>query len=220
MKHYGDITKLHGWELPPVDVITGGSPCQNLSIAGDGTGLAGTESRLFYDMIRIIKEMRQADVERGRTNWIDIRPRFVVWENVPGAISKADDFRRILTEFVRIAEPDSPDVPMPDKRFPKAGCLYSDVGDRPFSIAYRIHNSQFWGVAQRRKRICLVCDLGGLSAPEILFVRKGNRRDSSEKQGTRKGSSDGTGDGSPKAISFLERCGKPGGAKDSSPKQN
>lgn len=123
MKHYGDITKLSGYELPPVDVITGGSPCQNLSIAGDGTGLQGTESRLFFEMIRIIKEMREADVQRGRTDWFDIRPRFVVWENVTGAISKADDFRRILTEFVRIAEPNAPDVPMPDKKWGKSGCL-------------------------------------------------------------------------------------------------
>ena len=213
MKHYGDITKLSGYELPPVDVVTGGSPCQNFSIAGDGTGLQGKESRLFFEMIRIIKEMREADVQRGRTDWFDIRPRFVVWENVPGAIAKREDFQRILTEFVRIAEPNAPDVPMPEKRFPKAGCLYSDVGDRPWSIAWRVHNSQFWGVAQRRRRICLILDLGGLCATEILFERKGNRRDSSEKQGKKQTHGCGTEEGSSRAISFLERAGKPGGGK-------
>lgn len=214
MKHYGDITKIHGWELPIVDCITGGSPCQNLSIAGDGTGLDGVESRLFFDMIRIIKEMREHDRSMRGADWFDIRPRYVVWENVPGAINKTEDFGRILTEFVRIAEPDAPGVPLPEKgKWSKAGCLY-DMDGR-WSLAWRVHNSQFWGVAQRRRRCALVLDLGGRSASEILFERKGNRGNSEAKQGEEQASSDGTGDGSPKAISFLERCGKPGGAKES-----
>ena len=202
MKHYGDITKLHGWDLPPVDVITGGSPCQNLSVAGDGTGLDGVESRLFFDMIRIVKEMRQSDRDRGRTDRDGIRPRFVVWENVPGAIHKTEDFRRILTEFVRIAEPEAPGVPLPEKgKWSNAGCLY-DMDGR-WSLAWRVHNSQFWGVAQRRRRCCLILDLGGRCAPEILFERKGNRRDPEAKRGEEQAPSDGTGDGSPKAADIL-----------------
>ena len=183
IKHFGDITKLNGAELPIVDVITGGSPCQNLSVAGNREGLAGEQSQLFLEQIRIVKEMREHDRRVngfGRADYM-ARPRFCVWENVPGAFSsgqpKGADFQRVLTEFVRIADPNAPDVPLPkDGKWSKSGCLYDDMGR--WSIAWRLHDAQFWGVPQRRKRIALVADFGGRSAPEILFVRKGLSRDS------------------------------------------
>lgn len=180
MKHFGDITKLNGYELPAVDVITGGSPCQDLSVAGNRQGLAGERSGLFMEQIRIVKEMREHDRTTGRTG-IDIRPRFMVWENVPGAFSsnKGKDFQAVLTEIVKIAEPEATDVPMPDKgKWSKSGCLYDEMGR--WSIAWRVHDAQFWGVPQRRKRIALVADFGGLAAPEVLFERKGMRGDFEE----------------------------------------
>ena len=176
MKHYGDITKLSGWDLPIVDVITGGSPCQDLSIAGNRAGLDGERSGLFMEQIRIVREMRERDKADGRSDEY-IRPRYMVWENVPGAFSsnKGRDFQAVLTEIVRIAEPESPDVPLPDKgKWSKSGCLYDEMGG--WSIAWRVHDAQFWGVPQRRKRIALVADFAGLSAAEILFERKGLRR--------------------------------------------
>jgi len=114
MKHLGDITKISGRTAPVVDCIIGGSPCQDLSIAGRRAGLAGKRSGLFMEQLRVIKEMREEDRERGRTGHL-IRPRYMVWENVPGALSsnKGKDFQAVLTEIVRIAEPASPDVPMP-----------------------------------------------------------------------------------------------------------
>jgi DNA (cytosine-5)-methyltransferase 1 len=117
------------------------------------------------EQIRIVKEMRERDRRDCRTDKY-IRPRFMVWENVPGAFScnKGRDFQAVLSEIVKIAEPDAPDVPMPDKgKWAKAGCLYGV--DRNWSISYRVHDAQFWGVPQRRKRIALVADFGGLSAP-------------------------------------------------------
>ena len=179
MKHYGDITKLSGWTVPIVDVITGGSPCQDLSVAGKRAGLAGERSGLFMEQVRIVKEMRDRDVRENRRPGFLVRPRYMVWENVPGAFSSngGRDFQAVLTEIVRIAEPDAPDVPMPDRgRWSKSGCLYDEMGK--WSIAWRVHDAQFWGVPQRRKRIALVADFGGLSAPEVLFERKGLSRDS------------------------------------------
>lgn len=170
MQHLGDITKLSGWDMPPVDVIIGGSPCQDLSVAGKGAGLAGERSGLFLEQIRIVKEMRAADEQRGRTGQL-IRPRFMVWENVPGAFSShgGEDFRRVLEEVIRIAEPEAPDVPLPAKgKWPMADCWYGDG----WSIAYRVLDAQFWGVPQRRRRIALVADFGGHAAPEILFNRR------------------------------------------------
>ena len=118
MKHYGDITKLSGWDLPIVDVITGGSPCQDLSVAGNRAGLDGERSGLFLEQVRIVKEMREHDRATGRSDEY-IRPRFMVWENVPGALSsgkpKGADFQIVLTEIARIANPEAPDVPMPDR---------------------------------------------------------------------------------------------------------
>ena len=171
--HLGDITKINGAEIPPVDVISGGSPCQDLSVAGLRKGLSGSRSGLFMEMIRVIKEMRERDRECGRSDEL-LRPRYIVFENVPGIFSSngGKDFQIVLTEFIRIADPDAPIVPLPNKgRWPKAGCLHDILGK--FSLAWRIFDSQFWGVAQRRKRLSLVVDLGGLSAPEILFERRG-----------------------------------------------
>ena len=174
MIHLGDITKINGAEIEPVDCITAGSPCQDLSVAGKRAGLEGERSGLFMEQIRIIKEMRKADEQRGRTDEL-IRPRYMVWENVPGALSsnKGEDFRCVLEETVRIVQADA-DIPGPPKNgWPYAGCI---VGDG-WSVAWRIHDAQFWGVPQRRKRIALVADFGGRSASEILFVRKGLSRD-------------------------------------------
>lgn len=115
MKHLGDITKISGFDAPMVDCVIGGSPCQDLSIAGKREGLKGARSGLFMEQIRIIKEMRERDAGNG-TNHI-IRPRYMVWENVPGAFSsnKGEDFKAVLEETIRIAEPKAPDVPKPAK---------------------------------------------------------------------------------------------------------
>ena len=214
MKHLGDITKISGWDIEPVDCITGGSPCQDLSVAGKRAGLAGERSGLFMEQMRIVKEMRAADVQRGRTG-IHCRPRFMVWENVPGAFSsgnpKGADFAAVLEEIVKVCEEEAPSVSVPEKGWPPAGCLYDEMGG--WSIAWRVHDAQFWGVPQRRKRIALVADFGGKSAPEILFERKGLCRDSDEgcTQGQRIASVAQESVGG--AISFQERAGKPGGGK-------
>ena len=195
MKHLGDITKIHGWDIEPVDCITGGSPCQDLSVAGKRAGLSGERSGLFMEQIRIVKEMKEHDRQSGRPNEL-LRPRFMVWENVPGAFSsnKGADFQAVLTEIVRIVEPKSPDVPMPEGgRWTHSGCLYDEMGR--WSIAWRLHDAQFWGVPQRRKRIALVADFGGLSAPEVLFERKGLSRHPQSSSEARKGTAEGAGDG-------------------------
>ena len=186
MKHYGDITKISGYDVPVVDVVTGGSPCQDLSVAGKRAGLAGERSGLFMEQMRIIREMREKDArDTGRTGWA-VRPRYMVWENVPGAFSsgkpKGADFAAVIEEIIKVAEPDADVcVCVPERGWTKAGCYYS--ADGRWSIAWRVHDAQFWGVPQRRKRIALVADFGGLSAPEILFERKGLRGDS-EPSGT------------------------------------
>lgn len=167
MLHVGDITKLNGAELPPVDIITGGSPCQDLSVAGARAGLAGERSGLFMEQIRVVKEMRDADERRGRTAHT-VRPRYMCWENVPGAFSSAggEDFRIVLEEIVRIKD-GSCSVPRPDSgRWESAGAII--LGNQ-FSLAWRVMDAQFWGVAQRRKRIFLVADFAGRSAIQILF---------------------------------------------------
>ena len=187
MIHLGDITKIDGRKIEPVDVIVGGSPCQDLSVAGKRAGLAGERSGLYMDQIRIIKEMRDAEHQRGRSDEL-CRPRYMVWENVPGAFSskKGADFAAVLEEVIRVVEPQAPDVPVPEKGWPTAGCIYDDMGR--WSVAWRVHDAQFWGVPQRRRRIALVADFGGMSAPEVLFERKGLRRDPAQggtpRQGT------------------------------------
>ena len=201
MKHLGDITKLNGAEIPVVDCITGGSPCQDLSVAGKRAGLDGERSGLFMEQIRIVKEMRKKEVENGRTAEL-VRPRWMVWENVPGAFSSngGKDFQAVLTEIVRIVNPECPDVPMPENgRWSKAGCLYDELGR--WSVAWRVHDAQFWGVPQRRKRIALVADFGGLSAPEVLFERKGLSWDSEPCGTKRKGTTEAVRDGTyPAAV--------------------
>lgn len=208
MRHYGDITKLSGRELPFVDCIVGGSPCQDLSIAGARKGLDGERSSLFLEQTRIVKEMRDESLRTTGT----ARPRFLVWENVPGAFSSngGKDFKTVLEEVVRIAEPQAPDVPMP-KKWPKSGCLYDELGR--WSIAWRVHDAQFWGVPQRRKRIALVADFDGMCAPEVLFERKGLQRNPTESGAQRERTTEGIKGSVGNAITFLERAGKPGGGK-------
>lgn len=170
MRHLGDITRIRGCVAPMVDVIIGGSPCQDLSIAGKRAGLAGARSGLYMEQIRIIKEMRYRDSLQGRTGEL-VRPRYMVWENVPGAFSSnhGKDFAAVLEAAVRVAEPEAPPVPVPEKGWPTSGCLMGDG----WSVAWRVLDAQFWGVPQRRRRIALVADFGGYTAPEILFIRKG-----------------------------------------------
>lgn len=172
MKHLGDITKINGAEIEAVDVITGGSPCQDLSIAGKRAGLAGARSGLFMEQVRIVKEMREHDRANGRTGDM-VRPRFMVWENVPGAFSsnKGRDFAAVLEEIIRIAEPEAPDIEVPEKGWPTWGGYHDEVGGR-WSVAWRVHDAQYWGVPQRRRRISVVADFGGDTAGEILFERK------------------------------------------------
>lgn len=259
--------------MEPVDVISGGSPCQDLSVAGKRSGMSKacpvcgwkavgnaeetvcpecgheleyTRSGLFMEQIRIIKEMRQNDRNHGRAGML-VRPRYCIWENVPGALSSnsGKDFQAVLTEFARVGQPDAPDVPMPETgKWPKAGCIYDELGG--WSIAYRIHDAQYWGVPQRRRRISVLADFNGLSSAEILFDPKlrgetedtephETERDPGREPGRevppvgesvpgdfescgaeREGIAAGAESGPGSAISFQERAGKPGGAKESS----
>lgn len=179
MKHLGDITKIHGDQIEPVDCITFGSPCQDLSIAGRRAGLAGERSGLFMEAVRIIKEMRSS------TN--GMHPTFAVWENVPGAFSSngGEDFRTVLEELARVEQPDA-SIPRPPRegRWSKAGA----IAGNGWSLAWRQLDAQYWGktiydgrtgsvlrmgTPQRRKRIALVANFGGQRAGEILFEREG-----------------------------------------------
>jgi DNA (cytosine-5)-methyltransferase 1 len=180
MKRLGDITKINGAEIEIVDVITGGSPCQDLSIAGKRAGLAGARSGLFMEQVRIVKEMREHDRKSGRTGDM-VRPRFMVWENVPGAFSsnKGRDFAAVLEEIIRIAEPEAPDIEVPEKGWNTWGGYHDCMGGR-WSVAWRVHDAQHWGVPQRRRRISVVADFGGDTAGEILFERKSVSRHPAE----------------------------------------
>ena len=163
MKHYGDISQMDGGKIEPVDIITFGSPCTDMSVAGRRAGLEGQQSVLFYQAIRIIKEMRCAT--NGKY------PRYIVWENVPGAFSSngGEDFKAVLEAVIGVAEPET-QVPMPEKnRWPYADCYMGDG----WSVAYRVLDAQFWGVPQRRKRIYLVADFAGGCAFDILFKSEG-----------------------------------------------
>ena len=174
MKHLGDVSKIHGREIAPVDVVTFGSPCQDMSIAGKRAGLlhtakgddTTTRSGLFYEAIRIMKEMR--DATHGKY------PSFAVWENVPGALTSAngEDFRCVLQELLQISEEGDLSIPRPaNGKWLHAGEILADH----CSIAWRILDAQYWGVPQRRKRIYLVADFGGQRAGEILFERESMR---------------------------------------------
>lgn len=176
MKHVGDITKINGAEISPVWCITGGSPCQDLSIAGKRAGLAGARSGLYMEQIRIVKEMREHERSIGRTNEL-VRPRYMAWENVPGAYSSngGEDFAAVLEEAVRITEPTFSLPRLPNKqKWTKAGGI---VGDG-WSVAWRTHDAQYWGVPQRRRRISMVVDFNGFTAGDILFERFGGAEDS------------------------------------------
>ena len=253
MKHLGDITKLKGTEVPIVDIVCGGSPCQDLSVAGKRAGLKHSEkgddettrSGLFMEQIRLIREMRNECIRQLQMRGSDIdvrlvRPRYMVWENVQGAFSsnKGEDFRCVLEETAKIVDKDAV-IPGPAKgKWPPAGCIISDN----YSLAWRTHDSQFWGVPQRRKRICLLADFNGQSAPDILFEYVGETANGKTletvtdigTQGRPEVSSVGTGvcrdieqigeerkevagaatDSTGTAISFVERAGKPGGQRN------
>ena len=161
MKHYGDISTIDGSELEPVDIISFGSPCQNLSVAGKREGLDGDRSSLFYEAIRIVKEMREAT--NGKY------PRYIVWENVPGAFSsnKGEDFKAVLTEICKVKD-EQVSISKPAK-WENAGRIMGDG----YSVAWRLLDAQYWGVPQRRQRIYLVADFDGESAGKILFESEG-----------------------------------------------
>ena len=250
MKHYGDITKINGAEVPIVDVICGGSPCQDLSVAGLRKGLQHsalgdgetTRSGLFMDQIRIVKEQRDECLRQLRMQGSDeyIRPRYMVWENVAGAFSsnKGEDFRVVLEETAKVAEKDAV-IPGLEKgqKWSNAGLILGDG----WSIAWRLHDSQFWGVPQRRKRLCVLADFNGHTAGEILFelqrkavignteqvitdignqpqpqvstVCESVQRDSEQSGQKGQGTSADAPGSTNSAISFQERAGKPGGGK-------
>jgi DNA (cytosine-5)-methyltransferase 1 len=161
MKHYGDVSKMNGADVEPVDIITFGSPCQDMSIAGRREGLDGSRSSLFYEAVRIVKEMRCKT--NGRY------PRHIVWENVPGAFNsnQGADFQSVLEEVCSVKGYEI-HTPRPEK-WPAAGEIVAD----DFSLAWRVFDAQYWGVPQRRKRIYLVADLAGGSAGKILFESEG-----------------------------------------------
>lgn len=231
MKHYGDICKLNGAAVEPVWVITGGSPCQDLSLAnGERKGLGGERSGLFHQMVRVIKEMRDKDEQNGRTG-ADVRCRWVIWENVRGAMSSngGEDFRCVLEEFAKIKDPEIT-IPRPKGRWNMQGVILGR--EREWSIAWSVRNARLCGVPQRRERIALVCDFGGCTAPEILFKSKslpgsteqggGEREDLASliargigisKRG-RKLRQDNQGcNGKIPSLAFLERAGREGGGK-------
>lgn len=189
MKNYGDICQIKGYEVPLVDVITGGSPCQDLSVAGKRAGLKHSEmgddettrSGLFMEQIRIIKEQRNESKKQlsMRQSVVDLRhiqPRYTVWENVCGAFSSnnGEDFRAVLEETCKVAD-ENAYVPglAKGQKWANAGCIMGDG----YSVAWRVHDAQFWGVPQRRKRICVLADYGGHTAPEILFELLGEAND-------------------------------------------
>ena len=168
MKHYGNVSKINGAEVEPVDIITFGSPCQDLSLAGKRSGLEGERSGLFFEAVRIIKEMR--DATNGR------KPRYIVWENVYGAFSSNNgkDFQQVITEIAQIKHPDF--ITPGCEEWESSGEILAD----DFSIAWRGLDAQFWGVPQRRKRIFLVADFNGQGASKILFESEGLSRYSAE----------------------------------------
>ena len=177
MIHLGDVTKIKGDEIEPCEIITAGSPCQDLSVAGARAGLKGERSGLFMEVIRIVKEMR--DKTNGEY------PKLVFWENVPGAFSSnnGEDFRAVIEEFIHICDPNAY-IPRPDgNKWTPSGI----VAGNGFSLAWRTLDAQYWGVPQRRRRIFLVLDLTDERAGEILFKRKGLSRNFKQECEKRKG---------------------------------
>jgi DNA (cytosine-5)-methyltransferase 1 len=160
MKHLGDISKIKGSDIEPVDIITFGSPCTDMSVAGKREGLTGKQSVLFYEAVRIVREMREKTDGRY--------PKYIVWENVTGAFSsnKGKDFREVLEEIARIKSADI-SVPAPEK-WNRSGCIMGD----DLSIAWRTFDAQYWGVPQRRRRIYLVADLDGRRAGKYYLSPK------------------------------------------------
>ena len=186
----GDVTKIKGSEAPLVDIITYGAPCQDISVAGRRAGMKNTimgddestRSGLFFDAIRIVKEMRNESIRQLSDTGADfdirlVKPRYTVYENVPGCFSSnnGEDFRAVLEETIKVVD-ENAYVPQLEKgqKWASAGCI---VGDG-YSVAWRLHDAQFWGVPQRRKRICVLADYGGATAPEILFELVGETDDS------------------------------------------
>ena len=188
MIHVGDITKLDGAKLPPVDIICGGSPCQDLSVAGARAGLSGSRSGLFMEQIRVVKEMRNADIRQGRTG-VAVRPRWMCWENVPGAFSsgtpKGEDFRVVLEEIVRVkSDPVHVAGPHPWAWQPAGRIVLGDE----FSLSWRVLDAQYWPrTPQRRRRIFLVADFAGPTAPQILFEQDSLPRYPAQGAGAREG---------------------------------
>jgi len=183
MLHLGDLTKIDGGKIPPVDIITFGSPCQDLSVAGKRAGLSGERSSLFLEAIRIIEEMRCATESKY--------PKYALWENVPGALSsgkpKGSDFKAVLEAFTKT------EIPMPDTgKWANAGMVWplpreaarpcNLAGSNGVNIAWRVLDAQYWGVPQRRRRIFLVASYGEQCPGEILFIEEGLRGDNSQSQ--------------------------------------
>ena len=219
MKHFGDITKIKGNEVPLVDIVCGGSPCQDLSIAGKRLGMQHsdlgdsetTRSGLFMEQIRIIKEMHD---ECRRTNK-PLRPRYMLWENVCGVFSLngGETFRAVLEETARIADSSASIPRLADgESWSNSGCILADR----WSIAWRVHSAEFWGCPQRRYRVSLIADFRGQTAPEILFERESVQRNTQESGEERQDSADSSQRGIG-TICFCEREGKDGGVKEYSP---
>ena len=209
MQHLGDICDIDGSQLEPVDVVTFGSPCQDLSVAGKRAGLAGERSGLFHQAVRVIKEMRKAS--HG------LYPRFAVWENVPGAFSsnKGADFHSVLQNLISVVdEQAAADLPRANK-WQKAGAIVADQ----WSIAWRILDAQFFGLPQRRKRIYLICDFASGRAGHILFEPQRVFRDLAPGCGKRQSAPSNPRAGTHEASKSLDvfalrmRAGKPGGGK-------
>lgn len=206
VKQLGDITKINGAEIEPVDIISFGSPCQDLSVAGKRKGFGGEHSVLFLEAVRIIKEMRYATANEF--------PRYAVWENVVGAFSSngGEDFLTVIEELCKVSD-NSAAIPRPTGggdviRWGGAGLIMADR----YSVAWRVLDAQFWGVPQRRRRIYLVADFGGGRAPEILFKRESLSRRTQAGRTTRQGSPADTSGSSGKAIGFNYRMGSRAGS--------